>query len=58
MDEKNELGYYSFIIEIFKINIAQIYFPICVNAHAWHNCANGGGEGFKIIFENLQEAKN
>jgi hypothetical protein len=34
MDEKNELGYYSFIIEIFKINIAQIYFPICVNAHA------------------------
>jgi hypothetical protein len=34
MGEKNELGYYSFIIEIFKINIVQTYFPICVNAHA------------------------
>jgi hypothetical protein len=58
MDEKNELGYCGLIIEMFEVNIARAYFPTCVNTHAWHNRANGGGEGSKIIFDNLQEAKN
>ncbi len=58
MDEKNELGCCDLIIKMFKINITWAYFPTCVNAHAWHNCANGGGEGSKIIFENFQKTEN
>ncbi len=37
--------------------VVQMYFPTCENAHAQHSHANGGGEGSKAIFKNLQEVR-
>jgi hypothetical protein len=37
-------------------NILTYYFT-CANAYARHHCANGGGEGFEAISNNLGEAR-
>jgi len=43
----------------FKANthIVRRYFSTCVAACVQHNCANGGGEKSKAIFENLRKLK-
>ncbi len=45
--------------KMFRINahIVRTYYPTFANVHAQHSHANGGQEGSKTIFENLQEVK-
>jgi hypothetical protein len=42
---------------IANAHIAWMYFPTCVNAHALHSCANGGGKGFEAIFKYFRKIK-